>query len=214
MFTGIVKTTGIITSRKKIPEGFQFTVKSNIKSNSLKISGSIAVNGACHTITKKSDKEFGFISMHETLKKTNLGKLAKGNFVNLERPLKVGSEIGGHFMMGHVDCTGVITKIKQLKDKKLSGTKSDNWEYWIQIEKKFRSNVISVGSISVDGVSLTVADISDTKSKFFEIKVAIIPYTYNHTIFNTYKRGSIVNLEFDFLGKYALNLMKDKLRNK
>lgn len=205
MFTGIVEEKGIVTSRKKVGEGFKFRVKSKVVAKSLAKSDSVAINGVCHTVTSKSKTEFEFTSMHETLKKTSIGSLATGSEVNLEGSLTPTKKMGGHFVFGHVDDTGVITGIKQIKDSKIK--ESDNWDFWIKIHKRHYPFVIYVGSIAVDGVSLTVAEIKKPKGNFFEIKVAIIPFTMQHTVFRNYKLGSKVNLEFDFLGKYVFNIL-------
>jgi len=210
MFSGIVKEIGIITGKTKIQEGFRFKVKSKVISKGLKVSDSVAVNGVCHTIVKKKGYEFEFVSMHETLKKTNLGELSIKCGVNLESSLRLGDEIGGHFVFGHIDDTGVITSVKQIKADKNSPKESDNWEYRIKMNKKHAPFVIYVGSIAVDGVSLTVAEVKPVKGNYFEIKVAVIPYTYNNTVFKEYKVDDRVNIEFDFLGKYVLNMLKQR----
>jgi riboflavin synthase len=210
MFSGIVREIGKITGKRKIQEGFRFKVRSKVISKGLKVSDSVAINGVCHTIVRKKGNEFEFVSMHETLKKTNLGELNLSGRVNLEGSLRLGDEIGGHFVFGHIDDTGEITGIKQIKADKKSAKESDNWEYRIKINKKHAPFVIYVGSIAVDGVSLTVAEVKPVKGNYFEIKVAIIPYTYNNTIFKEYRVGDKVNIEFDFLGKYVLNMLKQK----
>jgi riboflavin synthase len=207
MFTGIVQEIGVITKKTKINEGFKFKVKCKTVAKGLGVSNSVSINGVCHTIEKHWKNEFEFTSMHETLKKTNIGQLGAGGEVNLEPSLSVGDKLGGHFVFGHVDDTGVITGIKQISSGK-RGEESDNWEYWIKIHKKHYKFVIYVGSIAVDGVSLTVADIKKPKGKSFKIKVAIIPFTYHHTTFKNYKVKDKVNLEFDFLGKYVINAVK------
>jgi len=209
MFTGIIKEIGIITKKIKINEGYKFRVKSKHVAKRLGISDSVSINGVCHTIEKHSKQEFEFTSMHETLKKTNIGELGSGSEVNLEPSLSIGDKLGGHFVFGHVDDTGIITEVKQISSGTNDG-ESDNWEYWIRIKKKHYRFVIYVGSISVDGVSLTVADIKKPKGSFFHIKVAIIPFTYHHTTFHNYRKKSKVNLEFDFLGKYVINAVKIK----
>lgn len=209
MFSGIIEELGIVTGKTKIQEGYRFRIKGNKTVKKLKASDSIAINGVCHTIVKKIKNEFEVVSMHETLKKTNLGELNVKDSVNLENPLRIGSELGGHFVFGHIDDTGIVTKVTQLKSDK-SKKDSDNWEYWLKIHKKHRNFVINVGSISIDGVSLTVADISKIQGNYFQIKVAIIPYTYNNTNFKKYKPGDTVNIEFDFLGKYVMNILNQK----
>lgn len=209
MFSGIVSDLGKVTSKKKIQEGYKFRVKSKKISKSLKKSGSVSINGVCHTVINKNKDEFEFVTMHETLSKTNIGELKKNDAVNLENSLKLGEEIGGHFVLGHIDDTGIITSIKQIKTD-VSKEDSDNWEYRIKISKKHAPFVIYVGSIAVDGVSLTVAEVTPVKGKYFEIKIAIIPYTYQNTLFGKYKAGDKVNIEFDFLGKYVQNILRNR----
>jgi riboflavin synthase len=209
MFTGIIKEIGIITKKIKINEGFKFRVKCKSTARGLGVSDSVSINGVCHTIEKHTKNEFEFTSMHETLKKTGIGLLKEGSEVNLEPSLRIGDKLGGHFVFGHVDDTGIITGVKQISSGK-KGDESDNWEYWIKINKKHYPFVIYVGSISVDGISLTVADIKKPKGNYFHIKVAIIPFTYHHTTFRNYKLKDTVNLEFDFLGKYVMNAVNIK----
>ena len=206
MFTGIVEEKGKVVKKTKINEGFKFRVRSKLVGKKLAKSDSVSINGVCHTVTTRSKTEFDFVSMHETLKKTNIGELNEGDEVNLEGSLTMNKKLGGHFVAGHVDDTGIITEVKQIKAVKKED--SDNWEYRIKIHKRHAKYVIYVGSIAVDGVSLTVAEVTKPKGNYFDIKVAIIPYTYNNTSFGKYKAGDRVNLEFDFLGKYVLNLLE------
>ena len=213
MFTGIVEETGIITSKKKVNEGYKFRVKSKTIAKNLAKSDSVCINGVCHTVSSKSKSEFEFTSIHETLKKTNIGKLNIGNEVNLESSLTPTKKLGGHFVFGHIDDTGIVTSVKQITRRRRA-KKSDNWEYRIKINKKHYPFVIYVGSIAVNGVSLTVAEIKKPKGNYFEIMVAIIPYTYNYTTFKNLKAGHRVNLEFDFLGKYVLNILTQSPRLK
>lgn len=205
MFTGIIEEKGIVVKKTRINEGFKFRVRSKQVAKKLAKSDSVSINGVCHTVTTKSKTEFDFVSMHETLKKTNIGELNAGDEVNLEGSLTMNKKLGGHFVAGHVDDTGIVTDVKQIKAVKKKD--SDNWEYRIKIHKKHAKFVIYVGSIAVDGVSLTVAEVTKPKGNYFEIKVAIIPYTYQNTSFGKYKIGDRVNLEFDFLGKYVINLL-------
>ena len=198
---------GIVTGKTKIQEGYRFRIKSKKIAKDVKAADSVAVNGVCHTITKKRGDEFEFVTMHETLKKTNLGKLNVKDKVNLESSLRMNDEIGGHFVFGHIDDTGIISSIKQIKTDKNSPEESDNWDYWIKLPKKYSQFVIYVGSIAVDGVSLTVAEVKPVKGNYFEIKVAIIPYTFNNTLFKRYRAGERVNIEFDFLGKYVQRIL-------
>lgn len=219
MFTGIVEEIGKVVSRDDIPEGIRFRIGSEKVIKKLNVSDSVCVNGVCHTVTEKNKKWFEFISVNETLKKTNIAHLKINDDVNLESSLVFGQQIGGHFVLGHVDDTGTVVSIKQVKSKTKSKSKnkqkdSENREYKIRINKKHSRFVIYVGSISINGVSLTVAEVSKPKGKFFEIKTAVIPYTYNHTTFKSLSEGDKVNLEFDFLGKYVLNTVKLKSRKK
>ena len=207
MFSGIIRDMGIVTGKTKIQEGYRFRIKSKKIAKDVKAADSVAVNGVCHTITKKRGDEFEFVTMHETLKKTNLGKLNVKDKVNLESSLRMNDEIGGHFVFGHIDDTGIISSIKQIKTDKNSPEESDNWDYWIKLPKKYSQFVIYVGSIAVDGVSLTVAEVKPVKGNYFEIKVAIIPYTFNNTLFKRYRAGERVNIEFDFLGKYVQRIL-------
>ena len=206
MFTGIVEEKGIVVSKRKVNEGYRFRVRSKVVARSLALSDSVCINGVCHTVTSKSKTEFEFTSIHETLKKTSIGRLERGSEVNLEGSLTLKKKLGGHFVFGHVDDTGTVTSVKQIKAVKKND--SDNWEYRIRIHKKHAKFVIYVGSIAINGVSLTVAEVTKPKGNYFDIKVAIIPFTYHETTFGALKKGDIVNLEFDFLGKYVLNLLE------
>lgn len=210
MFSGIIRDMGIVTGKTKIQEGYRFRIRSKKIAKVVKSADSVAVNGVCHTVTKKKGNEFEFVTMHETLKKTNLGRVKVKDKVNLESSLRMNDEIGGHFVFGHIDDKGTISSIKQIKADKKSSEESDNWEYWIKIPKKYSQFVIYVGSIAVDGVSLTVAEVKPVKGNYFEIKVAIIPYTFNNTLFKKYKNGDKVNIEFDFLGKYVQRVLSQK----
>lgn len=214
MFTGIIEELGKVISRTEVPEGIRFRVSSEKVNKKLNVSDSVSVNGVCHTVTEKDQKWFEFISVNETLKKTNIGSLNINDEVNLENSMVLGQQIGGHFVLGHVDDTGTITSVKEIKSKSGKKKKSENWEFKIKINKKHSKFVIQVGSISINGVSLTVADAAKPKGKFFEIKTAIIPYTYNHTTFKNLIEGDKVNLEFDFLGKYVQNILDKKLHRK
>src|SRR5205085_11416317 len=117
MFTGIIEELGKVVSRTEIPEGIRFRISSEKVNKKLNISDSVCVNGVCHTVTDKSKKWFEFISINETLKKTNIGKLKIHDDVNLENSLVIGQQIGGHFVFGHVDDTGIITSVKEIKSK-------------------------------------------------------------------------------------------------
>lgn len=201
MFTGIVETTGTVVSAKKIGSNIRFLIKPGQKGflKGVSVGDSLAINGACMTVTSKSISGFTFDTIAESLKKTNLGKLAKGSKVNLERAMKAGSRFDGHFVQGHVDTTGRITKINKLEG---------SWEIFIQFPAVLASSVIYVGSISVDGISLTVAEIVRSGKSKAEIKVAIIPHTLEVTNLCDSKPGDWVNIEFDMIGKYIKRIIE------
>ena len=199
MFTGLVEETGKLEKKVKTGEGFQFTFSASKIFDDLDIGSSISVNGCCLTVVKKEDKTFSVDAIEETLKKTNLGMLEVGNRVNLERPLKADARLGGHFVLGHVDTTGIVKEIKEL---------SNSHFMKITFPDKFKSYLIYVGSISIDGVSMTVAELEDNW-----FGVGIIPFTWQETVFSDKKVGDKVNLEFDVLGKYVERIMEGKQDN-
>ncbi|HLP17539.1 MAG TPA: riboflavin synthase [Bacteroidota bacterium] len=194
MFTGIIEETGTVADAATLGDGIDFSFTADIVTRGLGVDNSIAINGTCLTVTKKKGATFRVHAMHETLTKTNLGQLKKGMKVNLERAVSLEQRLGGHLVQGHVDGVGTVTKIETLETSSL---------YTISIDKKFRKYLIPVGSVAVDGVSLTVARLGAAS-----FTVAIIPYTLEHTIFNTYTKGTNVNIEFDLIGKYIESLMK------
>jgi riboflavin synthase len=159
---------------------------------------SIAVNGACMTITKLSKVGFEFTTVKESLSKTNLEELRSGSFVNLEKPMKLSASIDGHIVQGHVDTTGEVYKINKLKD---------SWEFYFKFSSEFKNNIIYVGSVSINGISLTIAEIFKETREYTIIKIAIIPHTYEVTNFRYLKPGDKVNLEFDMLGKFVMRIL-------
>ncbi len=203
MFTGIVQDTGKVTSKTIKGDSIIFTVAPSAKDFLKDVSEgeSISINGACMTVTGKSKDKFEFTTVNESLSKTNLSLLKLKDLVNLEKAMTLNSRLDGHIVQGHVDSTGIIRKINTLKD---------SWEYFIEFSGKFRQNVIYVGSISVNGVSLTIAQIVRESSKKVLIKVAIIPHTFEVTNFRNLKVNDVVNIEFDMLGKYVRRLMEKK----
>lgn len=194
MFTGIIEEVGKIHSIKKFGDGIEFTVRANKVLRALTVDNSICINGVCLTVVKRNKSDFTVQAVKETLTKTNLGELTKDDVVNLERSVTLQDRLGGHLVQGHIDATGTVVGVETLES---------SWMYTISFPKKYRKNLISVGSISVDGTSLTVAQLQRQ-----QFTVAIIPYTYEHTIFKHYKQGSIVNLEFDIIGKYIESIVK------
>ena len=197
MFTGIIETLGEVIAVKREKDNLHLTLKSPI-SKSLKIDQSVSHNGVCLTVVKKTATAHTVTAIKETLDKTNIGQLKAGDRVNLERAMVAGARLDGHMVQGHVDQTATIKKIT---DKKGS------WLVELEFPGKPLFTLVDKGSVCIDGVSLTVVKASGRK-----FSVAIIPYTWEHTIFHTYQPGSIVNIEFDILGKYVERLLKARKR--
>jgi riboflavin synthase len=189
MFTGIVETTGIITDITILGTNKSFWIKSSISAE-LKMDQSVAHNGVCLTIEEVLADRHKVTAVAETLEKTELNDWLTGSSINLERSLMISSRLDGHFVQGHVDSTATCKKIKD---------KDGSFEFEFLYSKKFASFIIEKGSICVNGISLTAFDVK--KSSF---KVAIIPYTYEHTNLRDLKENDSVNLEFDMIGKYIL----------
>jgi len=193
MFTGIIESIGTISNLKTELNNLHITINSTITPE-LKIDQSVAHNGVCLTVVAINDKEYTVTAIKETLDKTNLGSLKIGNKVNLERAMKLGDRLDGHMVQGHVDQTAVCTNVEEA---------NGSWVFTFQYDASLNNITIEKGSITVNGTSLTVVN-----SKKDSFSVAIIPYTYNHTNFNTFKEGTLVNLEFDVLGKYVAKLLE------
>ncbi|VXB44748.1 riboflavin synthase [Maribacter litoralis] len=192
MFTGIIETLGKVTALEPKSGNLDITIESSLTPE-LKIDQSVAHNGVCLTVVSLTDTTYTVTAIAETLSKTNLDTLKVNDTVNLERAMILGSRLDGHIVQGHVDQTGECT-----------GVREDNgsWIFSFSYDAKTGNPTIEKGSITIDGTSLTV--VNSGKNTF---EVAIIPYTYEHTRFNTYKPGTIVNLEFDVIGKYVAKLM-------
>ncbi len=193
MFTGIIQEVGKIKAVERLGGGIRITVSSPSLAGRLKVNDSVAVDGVCQTVVKKSAKAFTVVAVEETLRKTTFGKLRSGQEVNLELPLKLSDLLGGHLLMGHVDTVGKIVEIRREK----TGT-----DYVIGLPAEFLRYIVYTGSIAVDGVSLTVAEV---RSDAF--RVAIIPHTMEKTIFRRYEVGQEVNIEVDVIGKYVEKLL-------
>ncbi len=196
MFTGLVEETGKLKEKQSKGDAYQLTFSAKKVIADLEIGSSISVNGVCLTVVKKTTDEFFVDVIEETLKKTNLGSLKVGSKVNLERPLKAEARLGGHFVLGHIDSTGKVVDIKEL---------SGSHFLTIEIPEQFKKYLIFVGSVAIDGVSMTVAQLNNNT-----FSVGIIPHTWEETIFFTKKTGDSVNLEFDVLGKYVERIMESK----
>jgi len=191
MFTGIIEAFGKVENLKKDGDNLHITLSSSL-AKSLKIDQSVAHNGVCLTVVACNEAQFTVTAISETLKKTNLGTLAVGERVNLERAMKLGDRLDGHLVQGHVDQTATCTEVL---------SEEGSWKYHFTYDPKKGNITIEKGSITVNGVSLTVVD-----SGSDSFSVAIIPYTYEHTTFHAFKKGTIVNLEFDLIGKYLAKL--------
>lgn len=192
MFTGIIESLGEVKELKKEGGNLHISIDSSIAPE-LKIDQSIAHNGVCLTIVAIDDRIYTVTAIEETLQKSNLGEFKVGDKVNLERAMILGARLDGHIVQGHVDQTGKCTAISE---------KDGSWFFSFEYDPTYNNITIEKGSISIDGVSLTVVD-----SGLNSFSVAIIPYTYENTRFNTYKVGSTVNLEFDVIGKYVSRLV-------
>lgn len=191
MFTGIIEDLGKITKIESNNGNLNITVKCAF-ANELKIDQSVAHNGVCLTVVSIKDYEYTVTAIDETLKKSCIGDLRLDQAVNLERGMKLGDRLDGHIVQGHVDQIGTCTQI--LEDR-------GSWVFTFTYDNSLGNVTIEKGSITVNGVSLTVVN-----SKNDSFSVAIIPYTYNNTTFKTLKEGTRVNLEFDVIGKYVKRL--------
>jgi riboflavin synthase len=193
LFTGIIEHMGVVDSLEIHADGGKLSVLAPVAGH-LAVSNSIAVNGCCLTVVKiENDRFFADLSA-ETLRKTSAGEWKRGSRVNLEQPLTAGKELGGHLVLGHVDTTGRVTRLE---------AEGENWWYGLQVPEDFARNIVPQGSITIDGISLTVAR---WNGKIAE--VAVIPYTYEHTNIRDRKIGDAVNLEGDVLGKYVERYME------
>ncbi|GAB5474558.1 MAG: riboflavin synthase [Maribacter sp.] len=192
MFTGIIETLGEVADLKKEGGNLHMTIATPL-AQELKIDQSVAHNGVCLTVVSLDETTYTVTAIEETLEKTALNNLQVGDQVNLERAMILGSRLDGHIVQGHVDQTGVCTAVDE---------KDGSWFYSFEYDPATKNPTIEKGSITIDGTSLTVVD--SAKNSF---SVAIIPYTYEHTRFNTYTVGTVVNLEFDVIGKYVAKLM-------
>lgn len=195
MFTGIIEDLGRISQINTLNGGIEISVES-VLAKALEVDDSISINGVCQTVISKSSEIFTVQAVEETLRKTSLGELRKAELVNLERALRLDTRIDGHIIQGHVDTTGTVTKMEK------EGT---NWLLTIRYPDAFKDLIVGRGSITVDGISLTIAREED-----LEFTLAIIPYTYEHTNLKTKKEKDQVNLEFDIIGKYVQRYMQNR----
>ncbi len=191
MFTGIIEELGKVIRLDNDQENIHLTIASKLTPE-LKIDQSIAHNGVCLTVVAIDENEYTVTAIKETIAKTNIGFLKVGEVINIERSMKLGDRLDGHIVQGHVDQTGICTNIKD---------ENGSWRFTFEYDATPGNVTIEKGSITIDGTSLTVVD-----SKNNSFSVAIIPYTYENTRFKDYEVGTIVNLEFDVIGKYVSRL--------
>ena len=193
MFTGIIESLGIVKNIVKEGDNIHISIESDFTSE-LKIDQSVAHNGVCLTVVAISDTNYVVTAIKETLSKSNLAFLAENDMVNIERAMKLGDRLDGHIVQGHVDQTAICTEVLD---------KDGSWFFTFMYDADAKNITIEKGSITVNGVSLTVVG-----SKSNQFSVAIIPYTYENTNFCKLEQGSVVNLEFDVIGKYVARLHK------
>jgi riboflavin synthase len=194
MFTGIITDTSEVLETKTTNEGLVITCKRPPTWTDLKLGESIAINGVCVTISKLEKQSFSCNLMPETLAVSSFGQ-AIPKIVNLERALKVGDRLSGHIVQGHVDGVNKVTSVQ----------KSGEFHIYLTLEPELRKFVVYKGSITIDGVSLTVTSVTD-----HEFSVAIIPFTAEHTTLGELSKGDVVNIEVDIIGKYVANMMKEQ----
>lgn len=195
MFTGLIEETGTVVEATHTGNGRRLVIRAKRVMDDLGIDHSIAVNGVCLTVVELATNTFSVDVVAETIRKTTIGMLAPGSTVNLERALRISDRLGGHIVQGHVDATGTIESIITLEGN------SPGWEIWVSYPTQYRKWLIPVGSVCINGISLTIADIEAER-----FKVAVIPHTLSVTSLFLSKIGDAVNLEFDMLAKYIENI--------
>jgi riboflavin synthase len=193
MFTGIITEIGTVENIKRTGGGAEIVIRAPKSAKLLNVDDSVSINGACQTVISKTTASFKVTAVEETVKKSTLGNLTRQEKVNLELAMQLNGRLGGHLVLGHVDCVGKINKIKILKT---------SWLFSIKIPASFIKYIIPVGSLAVEGVSLTVTELQKESAV-----VSIIPHTYENTVFKNRSVNDPVNLEFDILGKYIERLI-------
>lgn len=196
MFSGIVEETGKVVKVEKDQENVHITITCSFV-NELAIDQSVSHNGVCLTVVDITENDYTVTAVKETLLKSSLGNLKPGSLVNLERSVKADGRLDGHMVQGHVDQTATVTNVEEA---------DGSWYFTFKYEPKGDNVTVEKGSVSIDGVSMTVVN---SKEKSFQ--VAVIPFTYEHTVFKTYEVGTIVNIEFDIIGKYITRIVKQVL---
>lgn len=199
MFSGIVEEAAPVVALEKDKGNLHITMECSFV-NELKIDQSVSHNGVCLTVVRKTDKTYTVTAIRETLEKSNLGRLEVGSKVNLERSLRADSMVDGHFVQGHVDQTAVCSEVREA---------DGSWYFRFEYDPVGDNITVEKGSVSVNGVSLTVVNSRDNS-----FEVAIIPYTYDVTNFHEFKPGTVVNLEFDIIGKYITRIVRQIMAEK
>lgn len=198
MFTGIIEALAEVTALEKEGENLHIDFNCSF-SHELKVDQSVAHNGVCLTVVRCDAGQYRVTAILETLRRSNLGRLQLGDKVNVERCMKLGARLDGHLVQGHVDATA---KLKELRDE------SGSWVFRFEFDEEYSRLLVPKGSITVNGVSLTVVEAGES-----EFTVAIIPYTYAHTTFHRLQPGDEVNLEFDVIGKYVERMLAPRLQS-
>lgn len=193
MFTGLIEEIGTIRSMRPQGRGFRISVAAKTIVDDLKIDDSVSINGACQTVVRLDSTSFDVEAVEETIDKTTLGTFRTGKRVNLERALRLGDRLGGHIVQGHVDTRGTVRAIQE---------QPTSWLLSVDFPYDFARYIVPVGSICIDGISLTAARVEQNT-----LTVAVIPHTWAHTTLQELAVGGSVNLEFDILGKYVERLM-------
>ena len=195
MFTGIIEELGPVSEVRKENNNLILTITTAFTPE-LKVDQSVAHNGVCLTVVEINGNEYKVTAIDETLKRTNLGSLKPGDKINLERCMKLGDRLDGHIVQGHVDTVAEVTRIEE---------QNGSWLFYFKYPYNSENVTVEKGSVCVNGVSLTVVE-----SKDHSFSVAIIPFTWEHTNFHTFKTGDFVNIEFDVIGKYVARMMPGK----
>ncbi len=196
MFTGLVEEIGTIAEVTETGGARRLRVQATTVTRDLGIDDSVAIDGCCQTVVEHGADWFTVVAVEETLKKTTFGDFTAGRQVNLERALRAGDRLGGHYVMGHVDCVGTVIEASTLES---------SWLFRVRYPEEFAPLVIPVGSIAINGVSLTAADVAANTCM-----VSIIPHTFEMTTFGRLALGDLVNLEFDMIGKYVRNFVRNQ----
>ncbi len=195
MFTGIIEEVGRVAAAEPLEGGRRLTVEASFAAE-LRVDQSVAVSGACQTVVAQDEARFSVVAVEETLAKTTFGGLREGDRVNLERAMPAGGRLDGHFVQGHVDATGEVESVEALADSHLVR---------VRYPERFAPYLIPVGSVTLDGISLTVARLDGERPV---LTVALIPHTWAHTTAADWRPGRAVNLEFDLIGKYVVRALE------